>query len=101
MCLQEQTPTAEDAEKRRGIMQALNDIVETDLPAYPGLCIKPYGSYVSGLYCPSGDLDLSIEGTSTGGCAADNLCIGRALMGQARCSFSRSTKQVVLQGAWE
>ena len=66
--LQEQTPNAEDAEKRRGILQAIDDIVQTGLPDYPGLCIRPYGSYVSGLYCPSGDLDLSIEGTPTGGC---------------------------------
>ena len=67
-CLvQEQTPSAEDAQKRREILQQIDELVQTGLPDYPGLCIRPYGSYVSGLYCPSGDLDLSIEGTPTGG----------------------------------
>ena len=65
--LQEQTPTTEDAQNRREILQQLDDIVQTGLPDYPGLCIQPYGSYVSGLYCPSGDLDLSIEGTPIDG----------------------------------
>ena len=64
---QEQTPTASDAEKRHVILQAIDEIVQTGLPDYPGLCIKPYGSYVSGLYCPSGDLDLSIEGVPIAG----------------------------------
>lgn len=64
---QEQTPTASDAEKRHDILQAIDEIVQTGLPEHPGLCIKPYGSYVSGLYCPSGDLDLSIEGVPTAG----------------------------------
>ncbi len=54
-------------------MMAIDDIVQTGLPDYPGLCIRPYGSYVSGLYSPSGDLDLSIEGTPTGGYAALHL----------------------------
>ena len=27
-----------------------------------GLDLEPYGSFVSGLYTPQGDLDLSIEG---------------------------------------
>ena len=66
--LQEQTPNARDAQKRSEILQAIDEIVQTGLPDYPGLCIKPYGSYVSGLYCPSGDLDLSVEGIPTGGC---------------------------------
>ena len=65
--LQEQTPTEEDAQNRRKILQQLDDIVQTGLPDYPGLGIQPYGSYVSGLYCPSGDLDLSIEGTPIDG----------------------------------
>ena len=65
--LQEQTPTEEDAQNRREILQQLDDIVQTGLPDYPGLGIQPYGSYVSGLYCPSGDLDLSIEGTPIDG----------------------------------
>ena len=65
--LQEQTPTEEDAQNRREILQQLDGIVQTGLPDYPGLCIQPYGSYVSGLYCPSGDLDLSIEGTPIDG----------------------------------
>ena len=65
--LQEQTPDARDAQKRSEILQAIDEIVQTGLPDYPGLCIKPYGSYVSGLYCPSGDLDLSVEGIPTGG----------------------------------
>ena len=65
--LQEQTPNARDAQKRSEILQAIDEIVQTGLPDYPGLCIKPYGSYVSGLYCPSGDLDLSVEGIPTGG----------------------------------
>ena len=64
---QKQTPTASDAEKRHDILQAIDEIVQTGLPEHPGLCIKPYGSYVSGLYCPSGDLDLSIEGVPTAG----------------------------------
>ena len=64
-------------------MQAMDEIVQTGLPDYPGLCIRPYGSYVSGLYCPSGDLDLSIEGTPTGGCAA--VCTEISLTGLSTC----------------
>ncbi|CAK0787781.1 hypothetical protein CVIRNUC_011003 [Coccomyxa viridis] len=68
--VREQTPTEEDGQNRREILQQLDDIVQTGLPDYPGLGIQPYGSYVSGLYCPSGDLDLSIEGTPIDGRAA-------------------------------
>ena len=65
-------------------MMAIDDIVQTGLPDYPGLCIRPYGSYVSGLYSPSGDLDLSIEGTPTGGYAA--LHIREVRLAVAPCS---------------
>ncbi len=60
--MQEQTPSPEDAEKRRQILERLGAIVAAGLDGHIGLRVEPYGSFVSGLYCPTGDLDISIEG---------------------------------------
>lgn len=60
--LQAQEPTDTDAEKRRRVLAEVGDLVETGLRNWTGMHVKPYGSFVSGLYTSSGDLDISVEG---------------------------------------
>lgn len=53
------TPTAADEEVRRDLMRRMDHL----LSGLPGrLCIGAYGSFVTGLYTPDGDIDLSVEG---------------------------------------
>lgn len=55
----------------------LGGIVAAGLDGHTGLRVEPYGSFVSGLYSPSGDLDISIEGFFGRECAPalrDNCC---------------------------
>ena len=63
--MQEQTPSERDAERRQDILERLGSIVAAGLDGHTGLRVEPYGSFVSGLYCPTGDLDISIEGHTT------------------------------------
>jgi DNA polymerase sigma len=60
--MQEQTPGPQDAARRRQILEKLGGIVGAGLDGHTELRVEPYGSFVSGLYSPTGDLDISIEG---------------------------------------
>ena len=45
------------------ILQRIGGLVKSGLGEYEDLYVEPYGSFVSGLYTPSGDLDISIQGS--------------------------------------
>lgn len=61
--VQSQEPTEEDARKRNLVLQQVNKLVTDGLRGWHGMHVAPYGSFVSGLYTSTGDLDISIEGT--------------------------------------
>ena len=56
-------PTEEDAQMRNLVLQQINKLVTEGLRGWHGMHVAPYGSFVSGLYTSTGDLDISIEGT--------------------------------------
>ena len=59
------TPTSADLEHRLAAMGRLKTLAQSGIRFCVGLDLEPYGSFVSGLYTPEGDLDLSIEGVAT------------------------------------
>jgi hypothetical protein len=79
---QEHTPSAEDAARRREVVARMDVIVRSGLDAHKHLFIAAYGSFLSGLYSPTGDLDLSIEGQlgRRSACAPAH-CFSLALLG--------------------
>lgn len=60
--MQRQEPTEEDACKRVAVLQQVSKLVTEGLRGWHGMHVAPYGSFVSGLYTSTGDLDISIEG---------------------------------------
>ncbi|EIE23385.1 hypothetical protein COCSUDRAFT_41642 [Coccomyxa subellipsoidea C-169] len=62
LVIKEQTPGPQDAARRRQILEKMGGIVGLGLDGHTELRVEPYGSFVSGLYAPTGDLDISIEG---------------------------------------
>ena len=60
--VQSQEPNEEDARKRNLVLQQVNKLVTEGLRGWHGMHVVPYGSFVSGLYTSTGDLDISIEG---------------------------------------
>ena len=60
--VQSQEPNEEDACKRNLVLQQVNKLVTDGLRGWHGMHVAPYGSFVSGLYTSTGDLDISIEG---------------------------------------
>ena len=61
------TPTTADVRAREDVMMRLSGLVRSTVNnkfSGKSLEIQPYGSFLSGLYTPEGDLDLSIEGTA-------------------------------------
>lgn len=60
--VQREEPTEEDARKRQVVLQQVNQLVTEGLRGWHGMHVAPYGSFVSGLYTSTGDLDISIEG---------------------------------------
>ena len=62
LLLQAHTPSAEDHARRQVVVQQVSDTVRLGLEGTSNLHISTYGSFLSGLYSPSGDLDLSIDG---------------------------------------
>lgn len=60
--VQRQEPTEEDARKRTDVLYQVNQLVKGGLRGWHGMHVAPYGSFVSGLYTSTGDLDISIEG---------------------------------------
>lgn len=62
---QQCTPTGREVQLRLQAMARLKELAQSGIHFCVGLDLEPYGSFVSGLYTPSGDLDLSIEGHAT------------------------------------
>ncbi|GAB4813989.1 hypothetical protein N2152v2_001035 [Parachlorella kessleri] len=62
---QQLTPYTAELDARCAVMDRLRSVAQTGIQFCLGLDLEPYGSFVSGLYTPRGDLDLSIEGTAT------------------------------------
>ncbi len=65
MYVQKQQPSEADEAVRRRVLQDMNALVQPGLLGYTGMHVAPYGSFVSGLYTSTGDLDISIEGFRT------------------------------------
>ena len=63
--LQECTPCDADFTACHQIIAQINSLVKSGLCNQSGMRIEPYGSFQSKLHFPTGDLDLSIEGTYT------------------------------------
>ncbi len=66
---QAQTPSAEDRAQRDDVVGRIDALVRSGLDNNKRLFITAYGSFLSGLYSPNGDLDLSIEGLVGRQCA--------------------------------
>ena len=67
--VQAQTPSEEHWEVRQGVLKRVDSLVRAGLAGYKGMWAEAYGSFVSGLFTPTGDLDIAIEGLRTRGCA--------------------------------
>ncbi|DBA89170.1 hypothetical protein WJX77_005588 [Trebouxia sp. C0004] len=65
--VQKQQPSEADEAVRRRVLQDVNALVQPGLLGYTGMHVAPYGSFVSGLYTSTGDLDIAIEGFRTQG----------------------------------
>ncbi|PSC67618.1 poly(A) RNA polymerase GLD2 [Micractinium conductrix] len=59
------TPHDREQWLRLQAMGRLKELAQSGIQFCQGLDLEPYGSFVSGLYTPTGDLDLSIEGHAT------------------------------------
>jgi DNA polymerase sigma len=55
-------PSDADHQRRVRVLKWLSDLVAGGVWRGRGLTVQPYGSFVSGLYTPSGDLDIGLEG---------------------------------------
>lgn len=44
------------------MLARLGRLVARGVLGFPGLSVRPYGSFVSGLYSPGGDLDVALDG---------------------------------------
>lgn len=67
--MQVQTPNEADKRKREEVADRINRLVVSGLNYNQGMYIQPYGSFVSDLYTPTGDMDLAIEGSMRPQCA--------------------------------
>ncbi len=67
--LQAQTPVEADERRRADVMARIGQVVAEGLQEGAALRVQPYGSFVSGLYTPAGDLDIALEGCVRQGCA--------------------------------
>eukprot|EP00884_Botryococcus_braunii_P010144 jgi/Botrbrau1/19130/Bobra.0077s0042.1 len=57
------TPNADHKKKRESLTAIINRLVQSGLNYNTGMHVLPYGSFVSELYTPTGDVDLAIEGS--------------------------------------
>lgn len=55
-------PSDADHQRRVRVLNWLSDLVARGVWRGRGLTVQPYGSFVSGLYTPNGDLDVGLEG---------------------------------------
>ncbi len=62
-CLQESSPGPEHYHVRTQLIRRISDVVSHGLNYEAGMRIEPYGSFLSNLFTPQGDLDLAIEGS--------------------------------------
>lgn len=60
--LQKETPEDKDYRIRNDLIRRLNDAVKSGLLSFKGLHVEHYGSFTSGLFTPTGDLDIAVEG---------------------------------------
>lgn len=56
------TPDEQDKQKRQNLARFVDKLVKSGLNYHEGMFVLPYGSFVSDLYTPTGDVDLAIEG---------------------------------------
>ena len=66
MRVQEQTPSPADWSVRNDVLRRVNALVARGLAGMTDLHVEPYGSFVSNLFTPGGDLDIAVEGTTPG-----------------------------------
>lgn len=59
---QRETPSEADAALRADVLARLGQLVARNVLGFEGLSVRPYGSFVSGLYSPEGDLDVALDG---------------------------------------
>lgn len=57
------TPGDEEHKTRVDVIMRYNQLAQTGINFVRGFELKPFGSFVSGLYTCHGDLDFSIEGS--------------------------------------
>ena len=76
----------QDRAQREDVVGRIDALVRSGLDGNRRLFIAAYGSFLSGLYSPHGDLDLSIEGLVGRECATI-IGTGRPLEGIARRLF--------------
>ena len=60
--MQAQTPCEADEQRRADVMARIGAVVAEGLQEGAELLVLPYGSFVSKLYTPNGDLDIALEG---------------------------------------
>ena len=60
--MQAETPTALHCKIRQEVIERVDNIVRSGLRGYTGMHVEHYGSFTSGLFTPTGDLDIAIEG---------------------------------------
>jgi hypothetical protein len=58
------TPGAADIRLREQRISVYRSLAQSGIQFCRGLDLEPYGSFVSGLFTPHGDIDLSIEGSA-------------------------------------
>ena len=52
---------------RDDVLRRMNEVVGRGLAGFMDLHVEPYGSFVSRLYTPGGDLDIAVEGDAPPG----------------------------------
>lgn len=60
--LQAETPQDQHYAIREEVIWRVDQLVRSGLLAFKGMHVEHYGSFTSGLFNPSGDLDIAIEG---------------------------------------
>mmetsp|Transcript_30086 Transcript_30086/g.84925 ORF Transcript_30086/g.84925 Transcript_30086/m.84925 type:complete len:843 (-) Transcript_30086:45-2573(-) len=56
------SPTPADTEARLAVVDRVNSAIQAAIPSQQGIYVEAYGSFVSGSYNASSDLDMSLEG---------------------------------------
>lgn len=80
------TPSDADHQRRVRVIKWLSELVARGVWRGRGLTVQPYGSFVSGLYSPGGDLDIALEGFATVGTDGARVALKR-MEGRDRQKF--------------